>query len=229
MKSFLDAFRFFTIFHRTNRPKPKSEPISTSFFPLGGFFLGLVLVLFNWLLDPYLSSEIVSVLLVAVLILITRALSLEGLKICFDDFGREGDRAVGISGLIAVLIVVALKFRAIEVMGEARIEGLLLAPMLGRWAMVILAYGSEPIGERLGPVMIAPVRPVHLLVATALALCLVTVFSNRLGLWIALWISFLALFGRGYFHRSAEPLSLAHLGAIGEISEALALVLFASI
>lgn len=188
----------------------------------------MILVLINWLLDPYLASEIMSVLLVALLIVLTRGVSLEALKTSFDE-SETSAGAAKISGLVAILVVVALKFRAIEVMGDARTEGLLLAPMLGRWAMVILAYGSEITGKRSHQDAVEPVRAIQLFLATAFALLLVTFFAGSLGLWIALWVSLLTLLSRGWFRRTAGEITSPHLGTIAEISETLALVLFASL
>lgn len=235
MRSLWTAFRVLTFFRWPASFTATTEEIgkSASFFPLVGFCLGLILVFVNWLLDPYLASEIVSVLLVAVLIAMTRARHLDGLKNTFDGLGEDGwvdngpairERRVRIVGLVVVLVVVALKFRAIEVMGETRAQGLLLAPMLGRWAMVILAYGSESGDEGIGLV-----RAVHLLFATASALFLVIVFAGELGLWIALWMSLFAILSRGYFQRRPGGLTGDRLGAVEEISETFALLLFASL
>ncbi len=241
MRSFLAALRFLTGFPwlTSFTITPGEIGKSALFFPLVGFCLGLILVFFNWFLDPYLASEIISVLLVALLILMTRGTHLDGLKNSFDELGLERERGqvsmamregrVGILGVLAVLVMVALKFRAIEVMGDARSEGLLLAPVLGRWAMVVLAYGSESRDQRAGQLMAEYVRGAHLLLATATALLLVTVFAGRMGLWIALWVSLLTLLSRSYLHRRFGGLAVDHLGAVEEIGETLSLVLFASL
>jgi adenosylcobinamide-GDP ribazoletransferase len=231
MKSFWTAIRFLTFFRRPEATKITSEEIgkSTSFFPLVGFSMGLVLVLLNWLLDPYLASEIVSVLLVAALMLMTRAQHLTGLKNSFDGLGVERDRGIGINGLLAVLVTVALKFRAVEVMGDARSEGLLLAPVLGRWAMVIFAYGSDLANGGTEQIGAQHIRGSHLLLATVTALLLVIAFASRIGLWIALWISLLTLLSRSYLHRRTGGVTVDHFGAVGEISETLTLVFLASL
>jgi adenosylcobinamide-GDP ribazoletransferase len=230
-----------TIFSWPTRATTVPEEIgrSASFFSLVGFCLGLVLVLVNWLLDPYLASEIISVLLVTVLILMTRAHHLDGLRNSFDAlwakkgqedaFAAMGEGRIQIFGLLAVLVVVALKFRTIEVMGDARSAGLLLAPALGHWAMVVLAYGSDAQGEGIEQTMVQQVRGFHLLLATAMALLLVIIFAGRLGLWIALWIALFALLSRSTLHRRRGGLTGDHLGGVEEISETLALVLFASL
>jgi adenosylcobinamide-GDP ribazoletransferase len=130
---------------------------------------------------------------------------------------------------LAVLVVIALKFRATEVMGDTRSEGLLLAPVLGRWAMVILSYGSEFADEEIEQFGMRHVRGSHLVLATVMALVLVIVFAGRIGLWIALWVSLFALLSRSYLHRRAGGLTGDHFGAVEEISETLTFVLFASL
>ena len=77
MRFFWTAFKFLTA---VSWPKcvamtPQEIGQSTPFFPLVGFFLGLILVLFNRILEPYLESEILGVVLVALLMLVTRAAS----------------------------------------------------------------------------------------------------------------------------------------------------------
>jgi adenosylcobinamide-GDP ribazoletransferase len=241
MRSFWTAFHLLTIFPCYARSTLVPEEIgkSTSFFPLVGFCLGLILVLINWLLDPYLASEIVSVLIIAVLILMTRALHLKGLGGTLDGLGVEKhagframreDQGIRIFGLLAVLVVIALKFRATEVMGDTRSEGLLLAPVLGRWAIVILAYGSEFVDEGgIEQIGMRHVRGFHLVLATVMALAFVIVFAGRIGLWIALWVSLLTLLSRSYLHHRAGGLTGDHFGAVEEISETLTFVLFASL
>ena len=239
MRSFWTAFKFLTVFPwpRNGAPSPREIGQSTPFFPLVGFCLGLILALLNRILEPYLESEILGVVLVVVLILATRAQQLEGLGGTFDAIGsgayregngRSGDHP-GIFGILAVVVVVMLKFRAIEVMGEVRGQGLLLAPVFGRWAMVILAYGSKSKQAEVGRSIAEQVGGRHLLWATILTLILVVLLSGRPGLWIALWVSLLTLVAGLYLHRRFGGLNGDNLGAVGEIGETFAMVLFASL
>jgi adenosylcobinamide-GDP ribazoletransferase len=107
--------------------------------------------------------------------------------------------------------------------------GLLLAPVLGRWAMVVLAYGSRSAHAGLGRIMVENVRGHHLLIATLITLALATFFSGQLGLWIAFWVSLFALASRSCFHRRLGGVTGDTFGAVGEITEALVLVVFASV
>ena len=237
MSSFLTALKFLTAFPwpRKVTPTPQEIGRSTPLFPLVGFCLGFVLILLNRILEPYLESEILGVVLVSFLILLTRAKHLVGLRESFDQIGfRGGAEGVasnhkGIFGILAVIVVIMLKFRAIEVMGEVRGQGLLLAPVLSRWSMVILAYGSRPELGGTGAILQGQVRGRQLLWATALTLAVAILVAGRVGLWIGLWVSLLALGAGLYLHRRLGGEGENNLGAIAEISEAFAMLLFASL
>lgn len=241
VRSLLAAFQFLTVlpWSRTVTPTPEEIGRSTPFFPLVGFFLGLILVLCNRFLEPYLASEILSLIIVTLLILMTRALHLDGLGDTFDGLGAKGDREnalkamrdshIGVFGLLAVLIVVVLKFRAIELMEETREQGLLLAPVFGRWAMVVLAYRAVSAREGLGRIMVEHVRGHHLLLATAVTLVLVIAFSGRVGLLITIGILLFTLSSRFYLHRRLGGVTGDTFGAVGELTETFSLVVFASL
>ncbi len=237
MRLFWTAFKFLAAFPwpRRGATTPQEIGQSTPFFPLVGLCLGFVLVLLNQILEPYLESEILGVVLVSFLILLTRAQHLEALRRSFDAIGSRGggegvaSNRVGIAGILAVMVVIMLKFRAIEVMGEVRGQGLLLALVLSRWSMVILAYGSKSTQDGMGRILMEQVGGRHLLLATTIALILVILIEGRPGLWIALWVSLLTLLGGWYLHRLTGGARGDDVGTIGEICEAFALVLFASL
>lgn len=241
MRAFLTALKFLTVF-----PWPREFPTtqgaigrSAPLFPVVGLCLGLVLVLVNRLLDPHLDPGILSALLVTLLILMTRALHMDGLGDTFDGLGAKGDRETalkamadsrtGIFGLLAVVVVIVFKLRAIEVLGDGRDQALLLAPVLGRWAMVILAFGSESAREGMGRIMVDHVQGRHLLLATAFSLLLIIPLAGRTGLLIALSVVLLTLISSRVLHRRLGGVTGDTFGAVGELSETTALVIFASV
>jgi adenosylcobinamide-GDP ribazoletransferase len=241
MRSLLAAFQFLTVFPVPGTVTATPEEIgrSSPFFPLVGFFLGLILVLFNQLLEPYLTPAILSVVIVTLLILMTRALHLDGLGDTFDGLGAKNgrenalramrDSCIGVFGLLAVLIIVMLKIRAVEGMDETRDQALLLAPVFGRWAMVVLAYRAVSAREGLGRIMVGNVRGHHLLVASIVTLVLAFGFSGKVGLWIAGGILLFTLFSRFYLHRRLGGVTGDTFGAVGELTETFALVVFAAV
>jgi len=169
----------------------------------------------------------------------TRALHLDGLGDTFDGLGAKAgpeealrvmrDSHTGIFGLLAVVIAIGLKVQALEFMGPGRDQALLIAPTLGRWAMVVLAYGSRSAREGLGRFMVDYVRGRHLFFATVIVLALAFAFAGRGGLWIALGISIFTLVCRLSFHRCLGGVTGDTFGAVGEMTETLALVVFALI
>jgi cobalamin 5'-phosphate synthase/cobalamin synthase len=113
---------------------------------IGGVQAGVAMLLLRRLPDP-----IVAVLVVAVGVLLTGALHLDGLADTADGFGggktREHaleimrDHAVGTYGAAAVALAVLLQattLASITMLGRAGLLWIVLAPALGRWAPVLL-------------------------------------------------------------------------------------------
>ncbi|MBM4297377.1 MAG: hypothetical protein FJ143_06510, partial [Deltaproteobacteria bacterium] len=132
-------------------------------------------------------------------------------------------------GMIAVVLVIIFKIRAIEVMGETRSIHLLLAPALARWALVVFLYGPNLESEDLAWRVAKQVTAWHLFVATAVTLAITIYLTGRAGLWVGLTISIVALLFRAYCQRQVSEISHHRFGALIEVSETLSLVLFASL
>ena len=96
---------------------------SAAFFPVIGFLLGSILVLVNFLLEPFASAGLLSVILVTLLAFMTRGLHLDGVGDTFDGLGAGGDRDrilsvmddshTGVFGLVAIVSVLLLKIHAL--------------------------------------------------------------------------------------------------------------------
>ena len=237
MRSPLAAVNFLSLRNRRKILHLGTEDIGAAalYFPLVGVVFGLVLVFLNRVLETYLASEILSVILVMALVFLTGGIHLEGLEQTFSGFypdttfDRGGNRRVGIFGLLAVLLVILLKIRSIEVTGDNRALGLLLTPIFSRWALVIFLYGSSSSVQEPWRIATEKVKGWHLLVTSALTLALAVAFMGRLGLWIGLGLSLFALFSRSYLHRRFGGLTWDSLGAVVELSEASTFLFFASI
>ncbi|HSE90917.1 MAG TPA: adenosylcobinamide-GDP ribazoletransferase [Candidatus Binatia bacterium] len=235
MKSALAAFIFLTLARRFDRGQVSPPQVSAAiaYFPLVGIFLGLVLVLLNRLLDPHLESEILGVLLIAVLALLTGAIHYEGMQNTFDALSvkmGQGEKGRSLTfGLLAIVFVVLLKVRALEVTGETRSLGLLLTPLFARWSLVIFLYGSASFAEGTARILADNVRAWHLALTTILTLALAAFLVGRIALWIGLYLSLLVLLSRTYLRRRNGCIGSDNFGAVVELSETLSFVLFASL
>jgi len=237
MQRILIAFEFLTfrMHHRPIRISPEQVGEAAVYFPLVGFGLGLVLNFVNRIMEPYLGSELLSVTLVAILVVMTGAIHLQGLERTFDGLGAHrgtADRTVpplGIYGLMAILFVVLLKVRSVEVIGETLGLSLLLTPMLARWGLVMFLYGSTSALDDIARIAARHVKTWHMLVTTVTTLTLAFYLAGRTALWISLCVSLLALLGRYFLSRRYGGISYDNFGALVEISEAVALVFFTSV
>jgi adenosylcobinamide-GDP ribazoletransferase len=123
-------------------------------YPFVGFLLGGLLAMTDLLLAQWLSREVIAGLLILLLVAMTRGLHQDGLADALDGLagGRTpSDRlaimrdprigAIGATGLFLSLI---LRYGALVAMPEMiRLPVLLCMPAIGRWGMVIGAYGAS--------------------------------------------------------------------------------------
>lgn len=202
-------------------------------YPLAGLLLGLVLVLVNRVSAPYLSTEILALVLLTILIFATGGHHLAGTQETFNTLPTKTSltNTAGpghIYGLLAVLLVVLLKIRSIEVVGESRPFSLLLTPLLARWSLVLFLFGATTTDDATRRIA-ENMRSWHLIVATVMSLSLAAYVAGMQALWVALCLSLFALLARRYLQRRGGGVSLANCGALIELSEALSFALFASL
>ena len=204
------------------------------FFPLVGAGIGLLQLGVHRLLKPHLPALVVAVLVVALSAWVTRGLHLDGLADFADGLGggatREEalrilrDPAVGAFGVIALVLVLALKIASVAALPSG--EALVLASALSRWSALplgyFLPYARE--GSGLGAAMASGARRFELVGATLLAAALSLVFPMRFGLlsWGFVLLSSVVI---GYIaHRRLGGMTGDVLGANVEIAEASVLV-----
>ncbi|HZA56903.1 MAG TPA: adenosylcobinamide-GDP ribazoletransferase [Candidatus Udaeobacter sp.] len=239
MNSFFAALQFLTLFpcpRRTERSADE-EGRAAIFFAVIGFLLGLILVLVNFLLAPFASPGLSSVLLVAILALLTRGLHLDGLGDTFDGLGAGGDRErilrvmddshTGAFGLIAIVLLLFFKIHALGSIDVDRWRALLAAPILGRWAMVLLGYRSKAAKPGLGSTLIDHLSMKHFFFATSVTLLLVAAILHSTGLAMMAWVAIFTMAWKSYFHRRLGGVTGDTFGAVGEMSEASVLVALA--
>jgi len=137
------------------------------------------------------------------------------------------DSHIGAFGLIAIVLVLFLKIHALEGMHLDRWRTLLVAPILGRWAMVLLAYRSKAAKAGLGSNLIDHLKTTHFLLATLLTLLLVAAILHGNGIAMMAWVALFTIASKNYFHRRLGGVTGDIFGAVGELSETLVMVLLA--
>ena len=239
MNSAFAALQFLTLFPWPKRMERSADEMGRAaiFFPVIGFLLGSILVAVNFLLAPFSNTALSSVLLVALLALLTGGLHLDGLGDTFDGLGAGSDREralrimddshTGAFGLIAIVLVLFLKIHAIEGMGVDRSRALLAAPVLGRWAMVLLGYRSRAVKPGLGSNFMDHLSTKHFFLATFITLLLVAAILHGAGVAIMLWVAIFTMASKNYFHRRLGGVTGDTFGAVGELSETSVLVFLA--
>jgi len=195
------------------------------------------LVLVNFLLEPFASPGLSSVVLVTILALLTRGLHLDGLGDTFDGLGAGGDRErilrvmddshTGAFGLIAIVLLLFFKVHALESIDHERWRALLAAPILGRWAMVLLGYGSQAAKPGLGSSLIDHLKMKHFAFATFITLLLVAPVLRGAGIAMMVWVTVFTLASKKYFHRRLGGVTGDTFGTVGELSETSVLVIIA--
>lgn len=236
MKSAFTAFRFLAVGGRFDEAETRHVPSASAvlFFPLVGLVVGLILAILNRAFERHLGSELLAVVLTATMFLITRAVHLDGTLQTFETlthgpaFGKSA-KPTHVQGWLVVLLVVLLKIRAIEVIGDTRTMSLLLTPLFARWSLVIFLCGAASVAEDSVAAVARNVKGWHLLVTTIATLAFAVYLVGRTGLWIGLCVSVFALLMRSVLRRSRGAYNYDNLGALIELSEALSLVLFASL
>jgi adenosylcobinamide-GDP ribazoletransferase len=239
VSGFFAALQFLTIFPCPRRSDRSADEAGRAavFFPVIGFLLGLILVLVNGLLEAYASPGLLSVVLVTFLALLTRGLHLDGLGDTFDGLGAGSDRErilqvmddshSGAFGLIAIVLVLFLKIHAIESIDAERWRALLAAPLLGRWAMVLLGYHSQAAKPGLGSNLIDHLETKHVFFATFITLILLAAILQGIGIALMVWIATFDLTSKKYLHRRLGGVTGDAFGAVGELSETSILVILA--
>jgi len=129
---------------------------SSIFFPIAGILIGLILAgidfIFQWIpFDSLLSNGIILV----VWVFLSGGLHLEGFADMVDGFsgGKNQqeiirimkDGAIGAKGAIALILLILLKYLLLNSLPlSIKMKALLLAPVMGRWSMVLAGYLGKP-------------------------------------------------------------------------------------
>jgi len=242
------ALQFLTIFPVGsvfgNGPEQDKNTIGLSllYYPLVGLLLGFVLAVFAWFAQSVLSIYSLQILLLAALVLalwviLTGALHLDGLADCADAWmGGLGSKSRTLelmkdptSGPIAVTVVVLLlliKFAClVALLTHASLWLLLLAPFIARLAVLVLMLTTPYVRPQgLGEILSRhfPRQEAKIVMAIMVAVFLLLNFSNALPILLVTAVTLLVL--RIVMMSRLKGCTGDTLGATVEIVETIGLV-----
>jgi adenosylcobinamide-GDP ribazoletransferase len=187
---------------------------SAKWFSLVGLILGLILAGSQWLLDLFLPASVTAALIVAVWAWLTGGLHLDGLADCGDGLLVAADRErrleilqdsrLGAFGAILLVLFLLLKVTAVASLPVPSLA-LVLAPVLGRWFILVAARQPSARPGGMGDSFAAGLTPMTLLLAAIVPLLLVVA-----GSWRGIAAVLLALLMTGAILRLAR----ARLGGV---------------
>lgn len=204
---------------------------SLAWFPLVGLLIGGALAALDWAAARLFSPAVVAALLVTATVLLTGALHIDGLADSADGLfgGHTAERRLtimrdsrtGSFGVAAVAVALLLTDAALLSLPEPARRGmLLLAPALGRWAMVLgVALFPYARPEGLGRLYHQHARPWPMVAAGAGALLLSLAVFGPAGLALLAAASLVAMGGGWFACRRLGGVTGDIYGAIGVLSE----------
>lgn len=200
LQPLLIALQFLTRLPIRLRQIPGQQMLGRSmlYYPLVGLLIGLLLAGLNALLH---NADVLlrAALLLATWVLITGALHLDGLADSADAWlGGHGDHErtlaimkdpyCGPAGVVALVVVLLIKFAAIAaVISAQNTFALIAAPIIGRTALPLLFLTTAYVrANGLGSAMAAHLpRKSGMIVITVTAIALIGVAGTQ-GLWLLL-------------------------------------------
>ena len=209
--------------------------VSQAWFPAVGLALGAALAGAGALLYDALGAGVTGWLLVAMLVLVTGGLHVDGLGDTADGLwgGRTReerlrimrDGSVGALGAATIFLVLGLKATSLGTLDDLRWQTLVLAPCLGRWASVVsIAAFPYARQEGLGRAFHDVSWPAPAVVATTTTLLATLVLLGPAGLLLMVLAGATALVCGSLVSRALGGLTGDVYGATVEICEALTLL-----
>ena len=237
MVSLLAAFQFLTTFPPLIRRNFTAGELgrAVGYFPIVGLALGGVLYGLGSGLQMIFPIQVVAIYILAAWLLLTRALHFDGfLDTCdglFGGFTPERrleimrDSRVGAFGVAGGVILLLAKYASI--LSLPHLSGLLLAPVMGRWALSIAIFASPYAREKgLGRDMKNNTRWPQVIQATIVSILVAWFFAEWTGLLAFTIAGIVFWIGASFILRRIPGLTGDSYGALCEMVELTVLLFF---
>ena len=247
LRNFKTAVQFLTILpvgrsHETNEADLAKSMV---YFPVVGFLIGIILVYADKLLLWFLPDTIENVVLLFIMVMLTRALHIDGLADTLDGMmgGRDAesrlrimkDSRIGTAGVLGIVLVLLMKYAGLNnLFYEAKTSVLLTAPVFGRWSQMLMMFKADYGRERgIGKAFVGHLRLGGLAAASVLAIGLsaFVIYSYEmrtaiLAVGIPCAVGLFTLLWRWWIVKRLGGVTGDAIGAASELSELLTLLLF---
>lgn len=246
-RNLITAVQFLTIFtvNKEYQDEERSLARSIVYFPIIGFLIGFILVNTDRLMTLLaMPHTITNVLLVALSVLITRALHIDGLADTLDGLmgGRDQksrlaimkDSRLGTAGALGIFFVLFIKYLSLNNLFESeKVAALLTAPVLARWSQTLMVYNASYGRDNgMGKAFVGQLRASGLAAASVIAVGLsafvvfrMDAHSLILVMSMLTGVLLLTFAGRRYFNRKLGGVTGDSIGAVSELNEVFVLLL----
>jgi adenosylcobinamide-GDP ribazoletransferase len=230
------ALQFLTVIQVPFKKDPEAKEIASSlvFFPVVGLLIGAFVFLLNWGLGELFSGAVTAALTLLLWVLVSGALHLDGLADTCDGLaGGTPERrleimkdshtgAFGVAGMCLLLLV---KFAALVSLSVWNWETLMLAPLLGSWAMV-LAITVFPYARNIGAghAFKQGATVLRLLIASIITLAAAILLAGWWGVIAMAITCLITLLAGAFFKSRLGGLTGDTYGAVKEVNETLVLI-----
>lgn len=238
LKNFTTAVQFLTIFTLNKKHEVGENDLARSmvYFPLVGFALGFILVNADKGLLWMFPHAIVNAMLIVILVLLTRALHIDGLADTMDGLmgGYDSksrlhimkDSRIGTAGVIGIVLLLLIKYLALNnLFSGSKVEALLTAPLLARWSQTLMVYKANYGREKgMGGAFVGHLRGSNMIAAFAIALGLAIWVNGWTALYLVAGVLVFTLLGRWYLVKQLGGVTGDAIGAVSELNEVLVLL-----
>ena len=226
----LAALQFLTILPVKRNFTSEQIGRSTVWFPVVGFIIGAILFGLHYVLELILPAALVNALLIAVLVILSGGLHLDGLSDTVDGLAGHRtperrleimrDSHIGAIGAVGLFLFLIIEYVSLNSIPDKYLPfTLLLAPAVSRWTMVYAIFVfpyARP--EGLGKAFKQAVGRSEFLIATFLTLLLAVILFPTAGPVIAAGTWIIISLAALYIKRQIGGLTGDTYGAINEIA-----------
>ena len=226
----LAALQFLTILPVKRNFTSEQIGRSTVWFPVVGFVIGAILFGLHYILELILPIALVNALLIAVLVILSGGLHLDGLSDTIDGLAGHRtperrleimrDSHIGAIGAVGLFLFLIIEYVCLNSIPEKYLPfTLLLAPAVSRWAMVYAIFVfpyARP--EGLGKAFKQAVGRSEFLIASFLTMLLAVILFPTAGPVIAAGTWIIISLSAFYIKRQIGGLTGDTYGAINEIA-----------